>query len=398
MWLVFLVMLFSVNMQSQMTIGGKKVPEPFSALEVLNIGGVRLPQMTTAQRNVFAVRDNVKGEGLTIYNIDTKCVEYWNKVRWVSMCDDVTSGLIAMADNGLTAAAGKVQLGGALLKPTALVTTSAYTLAIQGLQAGTTTDKILVADANGILKWIDRATLGGDNLGNHIATTTLNMNGNNIDNAASITATGKTTTGTAQIAKGTNGLSPQPGYIATAADVSGNIIWSIPGQQQGSVAGVWDFMGTTTTTVTTGNTVSLPMNGNTITLLKDAYVLITFAAIPCLATLSSKTEPAVAQGSFDLMVDSAKVTSSYWSITQISTSSTLNWAYTGNYTTAQKLVQLSAGTHTIGLNVKVWIGGSSSGTRNVTISMNQDGSLFEGGLSTDREALKSRISVIAFNK
>lgn len=302
-------------------------------------------------------------------------------------------------NNGLSDTVnGEIQLGGALLTPTALITTSAYTLAIQGLQAGTAIDKILVADAVGVLKWIDRSTLAGDNLGNHTATTTLNMNNNSITNAVNITATGKTTTGTAQITKGTNGLSPQVGYVATAADTSGNIIWSVPGQQQGSVAGVWDFLGTTTTAVTTGNTVSLPMNGSTITLLKDAYVLITYSAIPCLATIATKTEPAVAQGSFDLMVDYTKVTSSYWSVTQMSTSSFSSWAYTGNYTTAQKLVQLSAGTHTIGLNVKVWTGGSSAGTRNVTVSMNQDGSLFEGGLGTDKEALKSKISIIAFNK
>lgn len=86
------------------------------------------------------------------------------------------------ANNGLTAADGFTQLGGSLLKPTTLVTTSAFTLAIQGLETGATADKILVVDANGVLKWIDRSTLGGDNLGNHTATTNLDMSDKHINN------------------------------------------------------------------------------------------------------------------------------------------------------------------------------------------------------------------------
>ncbi|MBF4518098.1 hypothetical protein IRZ71_17165 [Flavobacterium sp. ANB] len=94
-WLMFLAILFSVNMEAQMTIGGKKEPEAFSVLELLNKGGLRLPQMTTAERNAFAVQGNTKGEGLTIYNIDTKCVEYWNKVRWVSLCEGTSQTVIS---------------------------------------------------------------------------------------------------------------------------------------------------------------------------------------------------------------------------------------------------------------------------------------------------------------
>ncbi|MDR6762795.1 uncharacterized protein (TIGR02145 family) [Flavobacterium sp. 2755] len=93
-WLVFAI-LFSVNTQAQMTIGGKKEPEAFSVLELLNKGGLRLPQMTTAQRNTFAVQGKIAGEGLTIYNIDTKCVEYWNASRWVSLCDGTSQASIS---------------------------------------------------------------------------------------------------------------------------------------------------------------------------------------------------------------------------------------------------------------------------------------------------------------
>ncbi len=95
MWLALLAILFTVNTEAQMTIGGKKEPEAFSVLELLNKGGLRLPQMTTAQRNAFAVQGKVTGEGLTIYNIDTKCVEYWNATRWVSLCEGTSQTKIS---------------------------------------------------------------------------------------------------------------------------------------------------------------------------------------------------------------------------------------------------------------------------------------------------------------
>ncbi|KAF2327821.1 hypothetical protein [Flavobacterium ginsenosidimutans] len=78
------------------------------------------------------------------------------------------------ADNGLTADSSKVQLGGALLKPTKITTTQNNTLTIDGLQVGASTDNILVADTNGVLKWVVRDSIG-DNLGNHIATQPLNI-------------------------------------------------------------------------------------------------------------------------------------------------------------------------------------------------------------------------------
>ncbi len=78
------------------------------------------------------------------------------------------------ANNGLKAESGNIELGGALLKPTTIVTNSENTLTIDGLQVGANTDNVLVADPTGVLKWVTRASLG-DNLGNHIATQTLNI-------------------------------------------------------------------------------------------------------------------------------------------------------------------------------------------------------------------------------
>ncbi|WP_337966643.1 hypothetical protein [uncultured Flavobacterium sp.] len=105
-WLALFAILLSVNMQAQMTVGGKKAPEPFSVLELLNKGGLRLPQMTTAERNAFAVKNNDKGNGLTIYNKTTGCVEYWNANRWVSLCDGTSQTTISPAPCTTIAANG----------------------------------------------------------------------------------------------------------------------------------------------------------------------------------------------------------------------------------------------------------------------------------------------------
>lgn len=61
------------------------------------------------------------------------------------------SASITSADNGLTATGNNIQLGGALTKPSVLTTTSAFTLAIKGLQTGASTDQLVTADANGVL-------------------------------------------------------------------------------------------------------------------------------------------------------------------------------------------------------------------------------------------------------
>ncbi|WP_139257028.1 hypothetical protein [Flavobacterium saccharophilum] len=176
------------------------------------------------------------------------------------------------ANNGLTANNGYIQLGGALTQPSILTTTSAFTLAIQGLQTGSSSDNVLVTDSNGILKYVSRSSFSGaDNLGNHIATTDLNISDYSIfniknayvkneaqfidrltsntnyfsifkengdfgiwnslkgTNALTINeTTNKTTLTSTQILRGTDGVAPVPGAIATAADAAGNIIWKAP--------------------------------------------------------------------------------------------------------------------------------------------------------------------------
>ena len=92
---MLLTMLFSVaKMNAQVTIGADVEPNPFSILELYaqydtdTYGGLRLPQMTTVQRNgLFTVTDKpAEAKGLVIYNLDNNCVEYWNDTKWVSLC------------------------------------------------------------------------------------------------------------------------------------------------------------------------------------------------------------------------------------------------------------------------------------------------------------------------
>ena len=95
---MLLTMLFSVaKMNAQVTIGADVEPKPFSILELYarydtdtdTYGGLRLPQVTTAQRNGLFVGftgDPKEREGLLIYNLDNHCIEYWNDTKWVSLC------------------------------------------------------------------------------------------------------------------------------------------------------------------------------------------------------------------------------------------------------------------------------------------------------------------------
>jgi len=161
-----------------------------------------------------------------------------------------------IANNGLTADNGSIQFGGILTKPSVLTTTSAFTLAIQGLQAGTASDNVLVSDANGVLKYVSRANFGGDNLGDHTATQNLMMNRKEIEfadkviqnpnsfslfknngifgirnnytssNAFTINEmTNRTTLQSVQISNSADGNIPAAGYIATSTDAAGSVAW-----------------------------------------------------------------------------------------------------------------------------------------------------------------------------
>ncbi|NDV47490.1 hypothetical protein D0T49_10570 [Paludibacter sp. 221] len=86
---LFQFSFFIFNTNAQVTIGADKAPESFSLLEVTGTtGGFRLPQLTTVQRNALSVSGKDLAEGLTIYNITTKCTDTWNGTAWISNCGD----------------------------------------------------------------------------------------------------------------------------------------------------------------------------------------------------------------------------------------------------------------------------------------------------------------------
>ncbi|MDH7463580.1 FISUMP domain-containing protein [Chitinophagaceae bacterium 26-R-25] len=95
--LAILLLVLGVVSQAQVNIGSAGKPKNFSVLELVSqyksgvYGGLRLPQMTTAQRKAISDTlsvNNVAANGLMVYNTDINCVEYWNNAKWVGMCDN----------------------------------------------------------------------------------------------------------------------------------------------------------------------------------------------------------------------------------------------------------------------------------------------------------------------
>ena len=77
------------------TIGSIEDPQVFSILELISNGskGLRLPQLTTAQRDAmttstqFIAAKNTTAMGLLIFNTTTRCMELWNGSVWVSFSE-----------------------------------------------------------------------------------------------------------------------------------------------------------------------------------------------------------------------------------------------------------------------------------------------------------------------
>jgi len=100
------VLFTSIGVNAQVTIGASDAPQSFSVLELISDGerGLRLPKMTTAERNAVSGTDGAFGTanatlalGLVVYNTTTNCLEYWNGTRWVSLCDGNSQMVISPA-------------------------------------------------------------------------------------------------------------------------------------------------------------------------------------------------------------------------------------------------------------------------------------------------------------
>jgi hypothetical protein len=101
LWLILLAVCFTTNIRAQVTLGNTSgIPKPaekFSAVEIISkgTGGLRLPQLSTTDRNKWTLSGAALANGLTIYNTTTNCVEYWNSSRWISMCDGTSQTSIS---------------------------------------------------------------------------------------------------------------------------------------------------------------------------------------------------------------------------------------------------------------------------------------------------------------
>jgi uncharacterized protein (TIGR02145 family) len=72
---------------------GTTMPDASAALDITSTtAGLLPPRMSTAERNV--INSGAPAVGLTIYNTDVKCLEFWNGSAWVCMFDNTSTGII----------------------------------------------------------------------------------------------------------------------------------------------------------------------------------------------------------------------------------------------------------------------------------------------------------------
>jgi hypothetical protein len=75
-------------MRAQVTLGDQTAPHPFSVLELATSkvkAGLRLPQLTTTERDALVVTGDPAAKGLVVYNTEAKCLQYWNGSKWVNL-------------------------------------------------------------------------------------------------------------------------------------------------------------------------------------------------------------------------------------------------------------------------------------------------------------------------
>jgi len=82
-----LVLLACAELQAQTVIGGT-MPDPTAELDVQSSErGFLPPRLTEAERDAI----NSPATGLTIYNIDARCIEFFNGLAWRNLCDGTVS-------------------------------------------------------------------------------------------------------------------------------------------------------------------------------------------------------------------------------------------------------------------------------------------------------------------
>ena len=97
--ILFSFLFYFGELGAQVAIGADVAPHSFSVLELIaqyeigTYGGFRLPQLSTAERDVLTDMALPEARGLMIYNTTTNCVELWNGTMWISWCGN-TNGTV----------------------------------------------------------------------------------------------------------------------------------------------------------------------------------------------------------------------------------------------------------------------------------------------------------------
>ncbi|MDR1632654.1 MAG: hypothetical protein LBR97_07220 [Dysgonamonadaceae bacterium] len=136
----FLFWITNPDLQAQVVIGGDNKPQSYSVLELNSNekGGLRLPRLTTEQRDQItkdAKFVDVKKDlarGLTIYNLDTNCEEYWNSTVWVSLCQSFPTSKVEMSSTDC----GKIHVYGTYSQSAPLNNTHYILLPVTVTQKG----------------------------------------------------------------------------------------------------------------------------------------------------------------------------------------------------------------------------------------------------------------------
>jgi uncharacterized protein (TIGR02145 family) len=82
--------LAAIGAGAQVTIGSGNVPSEWSLLDIdtsVQKKGLHLPRLTTGERDALTTTEKNLTEGLVIFNTETLCLEYWNTIEWVSLCE-----------------------------------------------------------------------------------------------------------------------------------------------------------------------------------------------------------------------------------------------------------------------------------------------------------------------
>ncbi|NWL03029.1 hypothetical protein DM790_19575 [Flavobacterium collinsii] len=118
---------------------------------------------TSAGNLLNTTVNGVTGPNVTIINSNTLTAVDGNLVSTVNgVASTATVPVLIAADNGLTAANGKVQLGGNLTQPTTITADTTNTLALKGLQQGTSSGELLMVEpTTGVIRKISINELTG---------------------------------------------------------------------------------------------------------------------------------------------------------------------------------------------------------------------------------------------